>query len=130
MKVLQRLSNTKLRPLAKVPYAGHCSSIYRRDEPPLYIFTIMSIRVLHILFTNDIRTITYFLRLRLCGSQPLLFGNPPLAHTRSYGLRLPSSLLAHRQSVFVHFLSRRLARLPVEIFLKCTCSCQINMLDK
>jgi hypothetical protein len=51
--------------LKKIPYAGHCSSIYREDETPLYRITIMPIKVLHTLFTNDIRTITYFLHPRL-----------------------------------------------------------------
>jgi hypothetical protein len=35
-KILQRLSNTKLWALKKVPYVGHCSPIYRKDQPPLY----------------------------------------------------------------------------------------------
>lgn len=37
----------------------------------------MSIKVLHILFTNDISTIKYFLLLRLSGSRPSSFGNLP-----------------------------------------------------
>jgi hypothetical protein len=63
--------------LEKVAYVGHRSSIYRDDEPPLYRITIMSIKVLHSLFTNDIRTLTYFLHPRLCGFQPSLFGSLP-----------------------------------------------------
>jgi hypothetical protein len=108
-KFLQRLSGTKLWPSKKLLYAGHCSSIYRGDESHLYRFTIMSIKVLNTLFTNDTRAITYFLCLRLCGSQPSLFVTSHLARARSYCLRLPSLILAHRQSVFVHYFSRRLA---------------------
>jgi hypothetical protein len=33
------------RPLKNVLYAGHCSSIYMRDESPLYRFTIIHIKV-------------------------------------------------------------------------------------
>jgi hypothetical protein len=60
-KILRRLRGTKLWPLKKVLYVGHCSSIYRGDEPPLYRFTKMSIEDLYILLTNDIRVIAYFL---------------------------------------------------------------------
>jgi hypothetical protein len=35
-KVLRRLNDTKLWPLKKVPYVGHYSPIYRKDEPPSY----------------------------------------------------------------------------------------------
>jgi hypothetical protein len=77
MKVLRRLSGMKLRPLKNVLYTRYCSYIYRRDESHLYRFTIMHIKILHKLFKNGIRTVTYFLCLWLCRSQPLLFGNLP-----------------------------------------------------
>jgi hypothetical protein len=63
--------------LEMVPYAGHCSSIYREDELPLYRITMTPIKVLHTLFTNDIRTIMYFLHPRLCGFRHSLFGSFP-----------------------------------------------------
>jgi hypothetical protein len=47
--------------LEKIFYVGHCSSIYRGDEPPLYRFTTMPIEVLYILLTNGIRAIAYFI---------------------------------------------------------------------
>jgi hypothetical protein len=39
-KVLRRLSNTKLWPSKKVLYAGHCSTIYRKDELTSYKITV------------------------------------------------------------------------------------------
>jgi hypothetical protein len=51
--------------LEKVLYVDHCSSICR--GAPLYRITTISLRVLHSLFTNDIRVITYFLHPRLSG---------------------------------------------------------------
>jgi hypothetical protein len=109
MKVLWRLSNTKLWPLKKVLYAGHRSSIYREDEPPLYTITIMSTKALHTLFTNDIKIITYFPRPRLCMYQPCCSITFPLVCVRSYCLRLPSLLLAHRRSFIVYCFDQRLA---------------------
>jgi hypothetical protein len=61
--------------LQKVSYVGNCSLIYREDEPPSYKITIMPLKVLHTLFTNDIRAIVYFLHPRLCEFRPLLFGS-------------------------------------------------------
>jgi hypothetical protein len=60
---------------------GHCSSIYKEDEPALYRITIMPLRVLHTLLTNDIRAITYFLHpwLHELGPSPL----SPLAYIQS-----------------------------------------------
>src|SRR5690349_17946793 len=46
--------------LKKVLYAGHCSPIYREDESPSYKITIMPLKVLHTLFTYDIRAAMYF----------------------------------------------------------------------
>jgi hypothetical protein len=40
--------------LEKVLYTGHCSSIYRKDEPPLYRIKIIPTKALHVLFLNDI----------------------------------------------------------------------------
>jgi hypothetical protein len=60
-KVVWRLSHTKLWPIEKVSYAGHCSPIYREDEPPSYKITIMALKVLHTLFTNGVRATMYFL---------------------------------------------------------------------
>jgi hypothetical protein len=77
MKVLQKLSGTKAITLEKVFYAGHCSSIYMGGEPPLYIFTIISIKVLYTLFTNGIRAIAYFLCPRLYGLRSSLFYQLP-----------------------------------------------------
>lgn len=74
--------------LEKVLYAGHCSSIYRGDESPLYRCTIMPIKVLYTLFTNGIRAIAYFLCPRLCGLRPSLFSS------FSFGLRLKLSTSA------------------------------------
>jgi hypothetical protein len=79
-KVLRRLSSTKLWPLKKVPYAGHCSHIYREEEPPSYKITIMPLKVLHTLFTNDIWAIMYFLFCWLHGLWP------PLCESFSAGL--------------------------------------------
>jgi hypothetical protein len=45
----------------KVLYVGHCSLIYREDEPSLYRITIMPLKALQSLFTNDIRVVLYFL---------------------------------------------------------------------
>jgi hypothetical protein len=64
----------KLQPLQKVSYVGHCSPIYKEDEPPSYKITIMPLKVLHTLFTNDVGAIMYFLHSQLCGFRPPLFG--------------------------------------------------------
>jgi hypothetical protein len=56
--------------LKKVPYTWQCSSIYRKDELASYKITIMSLEVLHTLFTNDIRAILYFLPPLLRKSWP------------------------------------------------------------
>jgi hypothetical protein len=70
MKVLRRLSSMKLWLLKKVLYAEHCSPIYREDELPLYKITIMLLKVLYTLFTNDIRVVLYFLLSLLRRSWP------------------------------------------------------------
>jgi hypothetical protein len=98
MKVLRRLRDTKLSHLKKLLYAGHCLSIYRGDELPLYTFIIMSIKVLHTLLTNSIRAVAYFLCLRLCGLSCHRLAASPLGCIRSCWLRLLSSPLAHRRS--------------------------------
>jgi hypothetical protein len=61
--------------LKKVSYAEHCSPIYRKDEPPSYKITIIPLKVLHTLFTNDVIATMYFLHSRLRGFRPPLFGN-------------------------------------------------------
>jgi hypothetical protein len=60
-KVLRRLSKTKCKPTQKVLYAGHCSSIYREDEPPLYKITIVPSKALHSLFINDVWVLLSFI---------------------------------------------------------------------
>jgi hypothetical protein len=45
--------------LQKVIYAGHCSPIHREDEPPLYKITIVPLKALHSLFTNNIRAVFF-----------------------------------------------------------------------
>jgi hypothetical protein len=72
-KVLCRLSKTKWGPFKKVFYAGHYSSIYRRDEPPLYKITIVPLKALHSLFTNDVGILSSFPFLSWCASSGLLF---------------------------------------------------------
>jgi hypothetical protein len=96
--------------LEKVLYVGHYLSIYREDELPLYRITIMPIKVSHTLFTNDIRTISYFLHPRLHGFRPSLFDNLP------FGLCLKLSTsdiiftsCVHKRSFFVHCFDRRSA---------------------
>jgi hypothetical protein len=70
----------------------------------------MHIKVLYTLFTNDIRTITYFLHPQLRGFRPALFGS------FAFGLCPKLSTLdvifatcAHRRSFFVHCLGWRSA---------------------
>jgi hypothetical protein len=72
-KVLRRLSNTKRWPFQRVLYVGHCSSIYRKDEPPLYKITIMPLKALHSLFTNDVGILLSFPYLSCCATLGLLF---------------------------------------------------------
>jgi hypothetical protein len=84
------------------------SSIYREDEPPLYRITIMPIKVLHTLFTNDIKTIMYFLHPRLCEFHPSLFGSFPSGLCPKLStLAIIFATCAHRRSFFVHCLGQR-----------------------
>jgi hypothetical protein len=59
--------------LKNVTYAGYESPIYREDELSLYKITIMPLKALHSLFTNDIRVILYFLLSPLRRSWALLY---------------------------------------------------------
>jgi hypothetical protein len=72
-KVLCRLSKTKWGPFQNVLYAGHCSSVYREDELPLYKITIMPLKALQSLFTNDVGILSSFPFLSWHASLGLLF---------------------------------------------------------
>jgi hypothetical protein len=71
-KVLHKLSETKCKPTRRVLYAGHCSSINREDESPLYKITIVPLKALHSLFTNDVGILPSFPFLSCCASLGLL----------------------------------------------------------
>jgi hypothetical protein len=71
--------------LEKELYAGHCSSIYREDEPPLYKITITPLKALLSLFTNAIGILPYFPFLyTYCAFSIVL-------HPRPLSLRLATS---------------------------------------
>jgi hypothetical protein len=102
--------------LPKVSYAGQCSPVHRKDELPSYKITIMSFKVLHTLFTNDIKAIMYFSILGCTSLGLHCLEASPLAYVQSSSL-LPklstsASIFAtctHRRSFFVCCLDRRSA---------------------
>jgi hypothetical protein len=124
MKALQRLSNMKLCSSQKVSYTWHCSSINREDEPPSYKITIMPLKVLHTLFTNDIRVTSYFLLPLLHRVWPssresfsASLRSKPFSFCKSYQLQL-TPLLS------MHIGKASLLSMHIEVYLKHTCSCQ------
>jgi hypothetical protein len=96
----------------------------------LYIITIVPFRVLHTLFTNVIRAITYFcpsLAARVRAFVAFSFSLRPkfLCCRRSYQLCLAPFPLARMGEASLHaFPTKGLLRPSVEMLLKYTCFCR------
>jgi hypothetical protein len=104
MKVLRRLSNTKLWSLKKGLYTGHCASIYMEDEPHLYKITIVPLKALYSLFTNVVTILSSFLFLHTYCSFFVALHPKHLSH-RGWLPRLPSSLLVRIDEASLHVAS-------------------------
>jgi hypothetical protein len=94
----------KVAALKKVLYAGHCSSIFREHEPPLYKITIASFMALHSLFTNDIGILPSFPFLFTHCAFFVVFHSTSFFH-RGWLPRLASSLLVRVGEAFLHVAS-------------------------
>jgi hypothetical protein len=107
-KVFQRLSNTKVWPSKKVPFAGHCSPIYREVEQ-LRRKLHTCPWGLHTWFTNDTGALLYSPFLSCCASLGLLLlrwlALKAFLYRRSYWLRFMPSLLAHTSEASLHVAS-------------------------
>jgi hypothetical protein len=115
--------------LEKVLYAGHCSPIYREDGLPLYKITIMSLEVLHTLFTDDMRATMYFLFSLLHRSWPSSRENfsvglhsKPFSFSEANDFGSHLSLLTHagKASLYVASVEGQF-RPSIEVYLKHTC---------
>jgi hypothetical protein len=92
---------------------GHQISPYREDKPPLYKITIMHLKVLHTLLTNDIRAALYFLPPSLQGPSLCRVKASLLACVRSLSSlpKLPTlartfATCSCRRSFFIHCFSQ------------------------
>jgi hypothetical protein len=115
----------------KVSYAGHCSPIYREDEPPLYKITIMTPRF----YTHCLQMISKhqcifsFLRYACLGLSRVRASSPLTleAHLlfRSERLRLAPLLLPRtcESSLYVIWTEGQLCPL-IGVYLKHTCLCR------
>jgi hypothetical protein len=109
----------------KVSYAWHCSPIYRQDEQPLYKITIMPLKVLHTLFTDDINTSMYFLFSLLRRSWPSTRKSFFSAFTRSPSPfpKWSTSPRTGESSLYVVWTEGQLRPL-IKVYLKHTCLCR------